>query len=294
MLKYIETIFISFLKEIYGNISKNWGMFFAAITVISFSFFVLQLIILVYYNMENFKNKILSQITIHVYLKSNVQPQQISDFMYNLDKNENVLSATLISKEEMKKRIKDELNITYSDLPLGSVVYVKVKNPEFVKTVSEGIKKEKIVKDVIYWQEYAEKIGSVFDLIKKILFVVIVILALGVILIINNTVKMSILSRKNEIKIMNLVGASGWFIKAPLFAEIFIVLILSSFISHYFIRIGYGYLMERFNNFVFFNLLPIDYLIFVRNMLIFTSIIISFLFVYSTIEKYLKKLAEDE
>ncbi len=294
MLKYLETVFVSFVKEVYGNISKNWGMFFAAITVISFSFFVLQLILLVYYNMENFKNKILSQITIHVYLKSDVQPKQIADFMYNLDKNEDILSATLISKEEMKKRIKDELNITYSDLPINSVVYVKVKKPEFVKTVSEEIKKEKIVRDVVYWQEYAEKISSVFDLIKKILFVVIVILALGVILIINNTVKMSILSRKNEIKIMNLVGASGWFIKAPLFAEIFIVLILSSFISHYFIRIGYGYLMERFNNFVFFNLLPIDYLIFVRNMLIFTSIIISFLFVYSTIEKYLKKLAEDE
>lgn len=295
MFKYIETVFISFLKEVYDNISKNWGMFFAAITIVSFSLFVLQLIVLTYYNMENIKQKMFSQITIHVYLHKTVKPEEVAKLMYQLEKNEKVLGATLISKEELIKRIQEEINIKYNEIPIGNAIYIKVKNPEFIKDLSEELKKQKVVKDVVYWQEYAQNISSIFDIIKKVLFGIIVFISLGVILIINNTVKMSIISRKTEIRIMNLVGASGWFIKAPLFTEIFIVLIISSFISHYFLRIGYSYVLDKFNSqIVFFSLLPIDYLIFIRNIVLLISLFVSFIFVYSAIEKYLKKLAEDD
>ncbi|MCX7758866.1 MAG: permease-like cell division protein FtsX [bacterium] len=295
MFKYLETVFTSFIKEVYDNISKNWGMFFAAITVVSFSLFVLQLIILVYYNMENIKQKMISQITIHVYIDREAKVKNISELMYELERNDKVLSATLVAKEELVKRIQNELNVTYPDLPIGNVIYIKVKSPDFVDVISQDVKKWSIVKDVVYWQEYVKNIGKIFDVLKKILFGIIIFLSVGVILIINNTVKMSIISRKNEIRIMNLVGASGWFIKAPLFAEILIVLVLSAFISHYFLRLGYGYLLDKFDSqIIFFNLLPIDYLIFIRNIVFIISVIVSFLFVYSTIEKYLRKLAEDE
>ncbi|MCS7164765.1 MAG: permease-like cell division protein FtsX [Candidatus Calescibacterium sp.] len=295
MFKYLETVFTSFIKEVYDNISKNWGMFFAAITVTSFSFFVLQLIILVYYNIENIKQKMISQITIHVYFDKHAKISEISEFLYNLESNDKVLSATLVSKEELIKRIKEELNIDYSDIPIGNVVYIKVKKPEFVSIISQDVKKYRIVKDVIYWQEYVENISSVFGVLKKILFGIIFFLCIGVILIINTTVKMSIISRKNEIRIMNLVGAAGWFIKAPLFTEIFIVLIISSMISHYFLRVGYAYILDKLDShFIFFNLLPIDYLIFIRNVVFLVSVVVSFIFVYSTMERYFKKLVGDE
>jgi len=245
--------------------------------------------------MENIKQKMYSQITIHVYLHKTVKPEEVAKLMYQLEKNEKVLGATLISKEELIKRIQEEINIKYNEIPIGNAIYIKVKNPEFIKDLSQELKKQKVVKDVVYWQEYAQNISSIFDIIKKVLFGIIIFISLGVILIINNTVKMSIISRKTEIRIMNLVGASGWFIKAPLFTEIFIVLIISSFISHYFLRIGYSYVLDKFNSqIVFFSLLPIDYLIFIRNIVLLISLFVSFIFVYSAIEKYLKKLAEDD
>ncbi|MFN3478374.1 MAG: cell division protein FtsX [bacterium] len=295
MFKHFETIIISLFKEILDNISKNWGMFFTAVTVVSFSFFVLQFIILIYYNMENFKQKMISQITVHVYLKEDVKSQKVSDFIYKLEKDEKVLSTTLVSKNELLNRIKNELNVQYANLPMGDIVYIKLKDPEFIDSFASKLKKEEIVKDVMYWQEYAKNINNFFGILKKILFGIIIFLSVGVILIINNTVKMSILSRKNEIKIMNLVGATGWFIKSPLFFEIFIVLLVSSLISHYFLRIGYGYIYNKFNSeIVFFSLIPVDYLIFIRNTIFLISVIVSVFFVSVTIERYLKKLAEDE
>ncbi|MEN3015598.1 MAG: permease-like cell division protein FtsX [bacterium] len=295
MFKYIETVVTSLAKEIYDNISKNWGMFFAATTIVSFSFFVLQLIILVYYNMENIKQKMFTQITIHVYLKRDAKIDEISKLMYILESNDKILNATLVSKEELIKRIEQETKIRYSDLPIGNVIYIKVKKPEYVDLISQEVKKHKVVKDVVYWQEYAKNVANLFEIVKKILFTVMAIICLGVILIINNTVKMSILSRKNEIRIMNLVGASGWFIKTPLFAEIFIVLVISAFISHYFLRLGYGYIFDKFNSqFSFFSLLPVDYLIHIRNVVLAIGLVVSFIFVTNAIEKYLKKLSEDE
>lgn len=295
MFKYLETVIISLFKETFDNISKNWGMFFTAVTVVSFSLFVLQLIILIYYNMENFKQKMISQLTIHVYLKRDVKSEKVSQFIYKLEKDEKVLSTTLVSKNELLNKIKNELNIQYANLPMGDIIYVKLKDPKFMDNFASMLKKEEIVKDVMYWQEYAKNINSVFGILKKVLFGIIIFLSIGVILIINNTVKMSILSRKNEIKIMNLVGATGWFIKSPLFFEIFIVLLISSFISHYFLRLGYAYIYNKFNSeIIFFSLLPVDYLIFIRNVIFLIAIVVSIFFVSVTIERYLKKLAEDE
>ncbi|MFN3995294.1 MAG: cell division protein FtsX, partial [bacterium] len=187
MFKYLETIIVSLFKEILDNISKNWGMFFTAVTVVSFSFFVLQFIILIYYNMENFKQKMISQITIHVYLKKDVKSQKISEFIYKLEKDEKVLSTTLVSKNELLNKIKNELNIQYANLPMGDIVYIKLKDPEFIDSFATKLKKEEIVKDVMYWQEYARNINNVFGIVKKILFGIIIFLSIGVILIINNT-----------------------------------------------------------------------------------------------------------
>jgi len=295
MFKYLETLSLSLLKEIYTNISKNWGMFFAAVTIVSFSFFVLQLVIMIYYNMENIKQKLFSQITIHVYLKNSAKVKDISQFIYSLENNDKILSTIVLSKEEFLKKVSSDLNIKNLDIPIGNVVYIKVKNPKDVELISTELKKNPIVKDVLYWQEYVKNLTNTFNIIKNILFGIIFVVTIGVILIINSTVKMSILSRRNEIKIMTLVGATGWFIRTPIFAEVLIVLIISILISHYFIRIAYSYILDKFNyQLSFISLLPIDYLIYVRNLLFIITIIISFIFVYTTIEKYLKKLSEDE
>jgi len=295
MFKYVETLSLSLLKEIYTNISKNWGMFFAAITIVSFSFFVLQLVIMIYYNMENIKQKLFSQITIHVYLKNSAKMKDVSQLIYSLENNDKILSTIVLSKEEFLKKVSSDLNIKNLDIPIGNVIYIKVKDPKDVELISTELKKNPIVKDVLYWQEYVKNLTNAFNIIKNILFGIIFVVTIGVVLIINSTVKMSILSRRNEIKIMTLVGATGWFIRTPIFAEVLIVIIISILISHYFIRIAYSYILDKFNyQLSFLGLLPIDYLIYVRNLLFIIAIIISFIFVYTTIEKYLKKLSEDE
>jgi cell division transport system permease protein len=295
MFKYLETIFISLVKEIYGNISKNWGMFFAAVTIVTFSFFVLQLVMIVYFNLENIKQKLFSQISIHVYLKKETTVKDINSFIYNLENNDKILSTIVLSKEEFLKKVSSNLNLKDLDIPIGNVVYVKVKDPKDVEIVASQLRNYPIVKDVLFWQEYVKNLTNIFNIIKNSLFGIVFILVIGVILIINSTVKMSILSRRNEIKIMTLVGATGWFIKTPIFSEVIIVIIISLFVSHYFIRIAYSYLLDKFNyQLSFISLLPVDYLIYIRNMLFFLSIVISFIFVYTTIEKYLKKLSEDE
>ncbi len=297
MLKYLETLLIHFFKETYDNITKNLGMFFAAITIVTFSLFVLQLIVLIYYNMENIKQKLFSQITIHIYLKNNLNSSQVADFIYQLEKDDRILNVTLVSKNELISKIKRELNLeNIGNINMGDVIYLKVKEPSLVEKVSQEIKiKKDIVKEVIYWQEYAKNIETIFNFLKKILFAIMIILSLGLILIMNNTVKMSILSRRTEIRIMNLVGATGWFIKAPLFTEIFIIIFISSMVSYYFLKIGYSYIFLNFNtNLSFLSILPVDYLIPIRNYIFVTSLIVSFIFISVTIEKYLKKLAEDE
>jgi cell division transport system permease protein len=298
-MKYIETLLISFTKEVINSISKNLGMFFSALTTTSLSFLVLYLLLIFYFNIENLQKKIINQLTIHVYLDKNVKGSQIKEIIYQIESINGVINIQYISSNEALRRIEKELNINISkDLivnPLPNIVYVKVNDPQKIDEVAKMLKNIKGVKEVNYWQEYIQKLSKIMDIFNKIFIFIIVLLSFGILTIISNTVKMTILARRNEIRIMHLVGAPNWFIKYPLITEGIIILIISNLFAFYFVKIFYNLFSNWiFSNASFIYLISSDYLNIIRNYVFLVSFILIIFITSNTIERYLKKLIQGE
>jgi cell division transport system permease protein len=298
-MKYIETILISFTKEVINSISKNLGMFFSALTTTSLSFLVLYLLLVFYFNIENLQKKIINQLTIHVYLDKSVKGSQIKEIIYQIENINGVINIQYISSNEALRRIEKELNINISkDLivnPLPNIIYVKVNDPQKIDEVAKMIKNIKGVKEVNYWQEYIQKLSKIMDIFNKIFIFIIVLLSFGILTIISNTVKMTILARRNEIRIMHLVGAPNWFIKYPLITEGIIILIISNLFAFYFVKIFYNLFSNWiFSNASFIYLISSDYLNIIRNYVFLVSFILIIFITSNTIERYLKKLIQGE
>jgi cell division transport system permease protein len=298
-MKYIETILISFTKEVINSISKNLGMFFSALTTTSLSFLVLYLLLVFYFNTENLQKKIINQLTIHVYLDRDVKGSQIKEVIYQIESINGVINIQYISSNEALRRIEKELNINVSkDLivnPLPNIVYVKVNDPKKIDEVAKMIKNIKGVKETNYWQEYIQKLSKIMDIFNKIFIFIIVLLSFGILTIISNTVKMTILARRNEIRIMHLVGAPNWFIKYPLITEGIIILIISNLFAFYFVKIFYNLFSNWiFSNASFISLISSDSLNIIRNYVFLVSFILIIFITSNTIERYLKKLIQGE
>jgi len=298
-MKYIETILISFTKELINSISKNLGMFFSALTTTFLSFLVLYLLLVFYFNIQNIQKKIINQLTIHVYLDKNVNGNQTKEIIYQIESINGVINIQYISSNEALRRIEKELNINISkDLivnPLPNIVYVKVNDPQKIDQIAKIIKNIKGVKETNYWQEYIQKLSQIIEIFNKIFIFIIVLLSFGILTIISNTVKMTILARRNEIRIMHLVGAPNWFIKYPLITEGIIILIISNLFAFYFVKIFYNLFSNWiFSNASFISLISSDFLNIIRNYVFLVSFILIIFITSNTIEKYIKKLVQGE
>ena len=156
-------------------------------------------------------------LTIVVFLNNNATEEQVKDVQNKLEKMDNVESLTYQSKnavkEEMRKEneVFNEVMSTWkdNDNPLKDTFQVKVKDVEKIKTTAEKIKKMEQVSVVNYGEAWVDKMISMFSVVEKGAYGVVIALILVTVFLIVNTIKLTIFSRKREISIMRLVGASN-------------------------------------------------------------------------------------
>ena len=113
-----------------------------------------------------------------------------------------------------------------------------------LKEVSFTVKNDKV--DLVkYGEGSVEELVKIFDMVTKIMFIVVVALILITAFLIGNTIKITIQSRKREIEIRRLVGASNLFIKQPFFFEGIILGFFGSIIPVGVICFGYTFLYDK-------------------------------------------------
>ena len=137
-----------------------------------------------------------------------------------------------------------------------------------------------------------DKLISAFDTIQKVTYGAVIALILVTIFLIINTIKLTIYSRKREISIMRLVGASNFTIKIPFIIEGMVLGLLGSIIPTLIVIFGYPYLYERLDGYVFTPLInlikPMPFIYSITTMVIIIGIIVGMIGSSSAVRKYLK------
>ena len=137
-----------------------------------------------------------------------------------------------------------------------------------------------------------EQLVSIFDIIRKATFGIVIALIIVTAFLIANTIKITIMSRKREIEIMRLVGASNINIKIPFILEGLILGIFGSIIPVGITLYGYTALYDHFGGHLFTNFIklvePTPFIYFISIILVLIGMIVGMFGSARAVKKYLK------
>jgi cell division transport system permease protein len=225
-----------FIGEAFSSFRRNWVMSLVAVTIVYVSLLMVGASFLTGALLEKVIVSFEQKVSIQIFLKDGAASGDVEALQTSLLKNDKVDEVTYVSKaqalERFKQRTKNapQLVEQLRGNPLPASLEIKLVDPKEVKVVVASIKKEPTLakvlknpndpeKDLKYGQEVIDNLFAATNVIRMFIIVFVCVLLLVSLVLIGNTIRLAIFSRRKEIGIMRLVGASNWFIRTPFLME---------------------------------------------------------------------------
>ncbi|MBP3444725.1 MAG: permease-like cell division protein FtsX [Bacilli bacterium] len=247
------------------SILRNFSLSMASITCSIITLILVSIGMLLSYNINNITKNIENELTIVIFMDKNITTEELNKTKEDLNNIDNVKHVTFKSKEEIKNNMANE-NDTFNKIistweegenPLQDSFIIEVKDIKDINETATTIKNMEKVSLVKYGETTVNDLIKVFSAVKKITIGLVVGLILVTAFLINNTIKITIFSRKREIDIMRLVGTSNIVIKLPFFIEGFFIGFIGSLVPVLITIFGYSYAYNALNTVNLSNIMNI-------------------------------------
>ena len=291
-------IFVRSIRDAFKSVLRNFSLSIASIMCTTITLILVSVAIISAANIENATKLIEDELSIVVYLDKSVTEEQIENIESDIMSQENVSEYTFKSKTEWKEEMSEyddafETVLNYLDEnPLMDSLIVKVKDVNDLSETAKIISEISGVDTVKYGDGMVDSIISAFDVMEKVVVVVVIALVLVTAFLISNTIKLTIFSRRSAIEIMRLVGASNITIKLPFIFEGFIIGVIGAIIPICVSIYGYVILYDILNGHIFSNMLvlikPFNFVFYVSAILLVLGAIVGMLGSLKAVGKYLK------
>ncbi|MCU0649504.1 MAG: ABC transporter permease [Gemmatimonadaceae bacterium] len=196
------------------------------IVTIAFSLFSVGVFALVALNVRDAIRAIEDRVEIRAYLTAGTEDDQVAIAVSDLESQPGVAKATYVSPDQALERAKKEFvafGDEFEDAVLPGSIELRLKegfrDPQAVDKVATLLKAYPFIDDVRYGREWIEKIYRLRSVAAAVGGGLGVVFALAAVIIIGATIRMEVLARAREIKIMQLVGATDGFIRSPFLIE---------------------------------------------------------------------------
>lgn len=222
---------------------RNTSLSIAAIAVMVITLTIILFSIIANATFANTVQQITDKIDISVYLKDEITKEQREQLIADLKGLENVKSVSFVSKEQAVKNFTesnpDQLSaLVQVENPLPASLTVKPRDPYKIEEIRAFIEKEDIKALQSAPTSYSgerkaaiDKITAATAFFEKAGIVGVIIFMIVSMLIIFNTIRMTIFNRRDELQIMRLLGASTAFIRGPFIVETIIYGVVAAFVS---------------------------------------------------------------
>jgi cell division transport system permease protein len=234
------------VSEAWRSLGANLSTTVAATMTVLISMFLLGLFIGFGTWMDSWSTHVKSELLVKIYFAPNATIQEKNTLARQLQQNQYVLQngVKYVSKEaglaDMKRRFPALVEgLAYNPLP--DSLQVKPKRGEDIDKLYAAIVKPKLPPGVAKVEDAKQKSHAILRVAHYI--DVFFILAAGVLLIasvllISNTIRLSIFSRRREIEVMKLVGATNWFVRGPFMLEGVFCGLAGALLAIFFLVIG--------------------------------------------------------
>ena len=288
------------IRDAFKSVFRNFSLSLASISCITITLVIVAVLIIASFNVENFTKVIESDLTIVTFLDSDATKEDIEEITKKIKKIDNVETCEFQGKEEVKNEMSEESEVFKSvmsewseeDNPLKDTFKIKVKDATKISSTSKTIKKMDKVSLVRYGEAMVDKLVKAFSSIEIVAYGVVIALIIVTVFLIINTIKLTIFSRKREISIMRLVGASNFSIKTPFIVEGMFLGLIGSIIPVILTTFGYLAFYKHFDGYLFSKLIrliePEPFIYQASGFVVIIGIIVGMVGSASAVRKYLK------
>ena len=212
------------VSEAFRSIGSNISTSFAATMTVLIGMFLLGLLIALGSWVVSWSDHVKEQLQVKVFFVEDVTGKQVNSVGAFLRADDRIKDYQFISRTEALQRMKrryPELTANLPTNPLPDSYEITPKHAEEVKQLSTAIRAQKFagVERVKDGQQTSKRILQVARVIEVVFLVAVVVLLAASVLLIANTIRLSIFSRRREIEVMKLVGATNWFVRGPFMVE---------------------------------------------------------------------------
>lgn len=288
------------IRDAFHSVIRNFSLSLASITCIIITLFIVSISIILSAVVNNFADNVKKDVTIYAFLDSDITEERIKELRLEIDQIGNIDTITFDSKEKIRQTMiesSSDLSEILSDYtaetnPLQDTYLIKVKEVEKIGETAKKIEELLNVESVQYGAGMVEQLIDIFDAIRIGSLVAVGALIIVTIFLISNTIKITIFSRRKEIEIMRLVGASNINIKIPFLFEGVFLGLFGSIIPVLATVYGYVALYDYFGGYISIKTIqlikPNPFIYYVALLLIGIAIVVGALGSYKAVKKHLK------
>ncbi|MEK4629826.1 MAG: permease-like cell division protein FtsX [Solibacillus sp.] len=214
-------------RESFKSLGRNSWMTLASISAVTVTLLLVGVFSVIMLNLNKVANDLENDVEIRVMIdiiadeaeSKKAEEKLIKDIKGLSDVEEVTYSS---KEEELNKLIKDfgdELSLFEQNNPLYNVLYVKAVDPLKTAEVAKKIDSLDNTNEVVYGEDKIEKLFNFLEIGRNVGLVLILGLLFTAMFLISNTIRITIIARKDEIEIMKLVGATNSFVRIPFVLE---------------------------------------------------------------------------
>ncbi|MGL5329815.1 MAG: permease-like cell division protein FtsX [Peptostreptococcaceae bacterium] len=239
------------VKQGLNGLLKNKTMSLISIVSVTSALMILGVILTAVLNINEFIGVTRDQINeIRVSVADDLDEKKKNDLKVNLEKIIGVKTVNYKSKEDSFDSMKDSWGEEGHLLegiknPLDNSYIVTIDNSNELNAIVGKIQEVENIKEVSYQQDIINNFLEVSNTVKKFGGVLMLGLLLICLIIISNTIKSRVYSKKEEIEVIKYVGASNAFVVGPFIVEGFVIGLVASILSVIMCSSMYGYMVDK-------------------------------------------------
>ncbi len=239
-----------FLKEAVAALRRNAAPSMAAVVTIAVTVLLVGVLIPVVFFARDKTSDVRDQLGLEVFLTTNASRDDIASIKQKLTSTPHIEDISFVSRKAAIESVPEEFTDSLGQKnPLPASFFVKPDDPDNIEAILSllspvgaagvPIPFSKAVDEISAARDASTKIRDVTSGLQTWLIVIVVMLTLTSLLLVGNTIRLSIYARRRDIEVMRLVGATGWFIRWPFVIEGVLVGLFGAMIASFFLWLGW-------------------------------------------------------
>ncbi len=275
------------------------GAWISSVISITLVLFLVGVASLLLVNAKSVSDYFKENVQVSVLMKQDVSEDDAMDFASSLDSRPFIKGTRFVSKAEGTREMADMLGEDFlnvfetAPIPISIDVNLKAEyvSPDSLEVVKKEIAGSPLVEEVVYQQSLVDKLNTNLAKISLVLGVFVALLLFISFVLINNTVRLNVFSKRFTIHTMKLVGATKSFIRGPFLGQSVFQGLFSALLAILMLLAGLFIVRREFSQ--LFEVFSLDLLLVVLGIVVVSGVVICLVSTYFVVGK-LVSLPKDD